>query len=294
MRHKSRTLRESIRQCPITISRNPILNKGSKILTIGSCFASEIKHYLSAKGYNVLNKELPHQLIWYNTYTIFYEFSRVVKEFYQEDNDIWKLKKERPPNLEFNGIGRYQDPYRRCVFEETPKKLLKKIRKIDSKMSNFILEADVIIITLGLTEVFFQDKNGLAICACPGYSKGGGRKITTFRCTEYNDNYDNIKKSIEIIRKINPKCKVVLTVSPVPLGRTFTESDHIVANTESKSILRSVAGAIVRKYDNVHYFHSYEMVLNLGSEEVFKSDARHVKPEFVKLIMKEFEEAYVE
>ena len=60
-------------------------------------------------------------------------------------------------------------------------------------MRRHILAADCVIITLGLTEVFFQQHNGHAICAAPGYSGGGGIGCE-FRATEYPENFANIER----------------------------------------------------------------------------------------------------
>jgi GSCFA family len=93
---------------------------------------------------------------------------------------------------------------------------------------------------------------------------------------------------------VNPAAHLILTVSPVPLGSTFAPGlDHAIANTESKSILRAVAGELVRKDDHVHYFHSYELVMHASRGEVFLDDGRHVRPEYVAGIMQDFEKAFV-
>ncbi len=175
---------------------------------------------------------------------------------------------------------------------ETRELLWERIRQVDEHMRRHILAADCVIITLGLTEVFFQQHNGRAICAAPGYGGGGGIGCE-FRATEYPENFANIERVIEILREVNPKAQVILTVSPVPLAATWSGVDHAIANTESKSTLRAVAGAIVRRFDNVHYFHSFELVMHADRNTVFKEDGRHVLPEYVAGIMCDFESAFV-
>jgi hypothetical protein len=159
-------------------------------------------------------------------------------------------------------------------------------------MRRHILAADCVIITLGLTEVFFQQHNGRAICAAPGYCGGGGIGCE-FRATEYPENFSNIERVIEILSEVNSKAHVILTVSPVPLAATWSGVDHAIANTESKGALRAVAGAIVRRFEHVHYFHSSELVMHADRHSVFKEDARHVLPEYVASIMCDFETAFV-
>lgn len=279
-----RVLRQNIEINPIQMDYNGLINKSTKVFTIGSCFALEIKDYLIRNGYNVLvndeNRDTPEpKLIWYNSHNILYEFERLTGEFVQDVEDIWFVN------------NKWQDPYRRCLFANTKEELWEKIKTINKKMEYGILNAELLIITLGLTEVFFQ-KNGKAICASPGYANGGGQNCD-FVATKFDENYNNIKKVFNIVKKINPNCKIVLTVSPVPLGSTFRGIDHLVANTESKSILRSVAGQISEEFENVFYFHSYEIANNYPKEKVFIDDARHVKKEFVSIIMDEFKKYFI-
>jgi tetratricopeptide (TPR) repeat protein len=73
----------------------------------------------------------------------------------------------------------------------------------------------------------------------------------------------------------------LLTASPVPIMRTFTGDDVIIANTYSKSVLRAVAGQIAEEYPNVDYLPGYEAVMLTKQANVWSDDLRHVEPEFV-------------
>jgi len=279
-----RNLSQTILTHPIEAPRSGIVTPQSKIFTMGSCFAYEIYCHLRDKGYNVLTRQLSDiepELLWYNTYTMRYEFEKVVGKFTQEKSDYWSTHRG------------FQDPYRRFVFGSTVSELFRKTRELDRIIHEGITSADIVVLTLGLTEVFFQNTNHNAICATPGYGSGGGHD-TYVRFTEYGENFDNVDRIIHLIKDINPKAKVIITVSPVPLGSTYSNSDHAVANTESKSILRAVAGAIVRKHsDMCYYFHSYELANSYDRSKVFIDDARHVNRSFVAYIMHEFEKQFV-
>jgi hypothetical protein len=87
----------------------------------------------------------------------------------------------------------------------------------------------------------------------------------------------------------------VVTVSPVPLGSTYTAQDVVVANTESKSILRAVAARVCHEFPNVHYFPAYEMCIvfeRSKRNDVYENDGRHVMPETVSEIISSFLEAF--
>ena len=280
MTRKARRLRFYKKGLFIKSKKHSLINKNSKILTIGSCFALELRKWLTNNGYNAFEQD-KYELIWYNTYTILYEFARVTNKWKQRNNDIWKL-----PD------GRWQDPYRRCVFSDTKTKLLSEIRRLDDIFGEALKNSDVIIITLGLTEVFVKS-DGNVICGAPGYRGGGGHDCS-FLASNYVQNYENIKKVVEYLAEVNPTCNLVLTVSPVPFYSTFRGLDHLIANTASKSILRAVADEITKNYNNVYYFHSYEMAICLNKQIVYRQDGRHIKVSYVEKIMSEFERLFIE
>lgn len=88
---------------------------------------------------------------------------------------------------------------------------------------------------------------------------------------------------------VNPKAKVILTVSPVPLIATF-EPRHVLQSTVySKSVLRVAAEEIVRNHSNVEYFASYEIVTATGdSRAYFSDDLRTVTDEAVRHVIECF------
>jgi hypothetical protein len=77
--------------------------------------------------------------------------------------------------------------------------------------------------------------------------------------------------------------RTILTVSPVPLHTTFMPEDCVIANEYSKTVLRVCAEELARKYANVDYFPSYEIVRSGGLAN-FHKDNVHVKPEVVSLV----------
>ena len=120
-------------------------------------------------------------------------------------------------------------------------------------------EADLVIITLGLTETWFDCTTRLALAEIPS-----PRLLKQFACKvlTYPEWAAVIKSIYTILRKYGkPDLKIVITVSPVPLERTFSDQDVIVANMMSKSTLRSVAGAFAAVTNGVDYFPSLEAVM---------------------------------
>jgi hypothetical protein len=288
----------------VTMTPRPVLESHHRIVTLGSCFAAEIRRALQDRGFSVLPRidpavldlfseqcrEIPSwgvwderaHLEWYNTFTIRQEFEKAFGLWHQADDDFWSVRQR------LDGQERvvYQDPYRRRVIADTPEAVRTITRELDRGMRAAIHEAELVVITLGLIEVWRKFDNGRFAGCEPGYCHGGGQDETYFHLSTFEDNLANLRALLDLFFGAYPERHVVLTVSPVALGRTFRDVDVYVANMESKSLLRAVAGQIAREYPNVVYFPSYEMATL--DPHTFEEDGRHVRPEKVDEIVSAF------
>lgn len=153
-------------------------------------------------------------------------------------------------------------------------------------------QADVIILTLGLVEAWF-DKQTLSYLNIPPWGQFGSDRFE-LRVTDYTENRKSLQQLIELLRAAcKPDLKVILTVSPVPLKETFSGQDIVVANAYSKSVLRAVAQDIALENPNTDYFPSYEMVTLAAPDAAWRVDRRHVRRDFVRLIVSSFLSSYV-
>jgi hypothetical protein len=66
----------------------------------------------------------------------------------------------------------------------------------------------------------------------------------------------------------------------------------VTANTYSKSVLRSVAQTLARKYDFIDYYPSFEIVTNSPRALAWQEDQLHVNPELVEHVVSRFVELY--
>jgi hypothetical protein len=107
------------------------------------------------------------------------------------------------------------------------------------------------------------------------------------------DNLKDIKDLIELIRAANPRIKIIITVSPVPLNRSLIPST-VVADCISKSKLRAAVAEYFEQPDkDVYYWPSFEIVRWLGAHlpPVFGEGdglARHVNNSMIDLILRLF------
>jgi hypothetical protein len=285
----------------LTTTRKPLLSKSDKIFAIGSCFAERIRNALTTQGFTVgppmqdIKMDLdrfkidrlpsrPH-MDYFNSFTVRQEFERHIGEWQQADDDYWTINKG--PHWESDTFF-YQDPYRRMVIGRTPQDLKEAVALCNTAVDRGINEADVFVITFGMAEVFVNSSSGKIACQKPGYSGGGGEFETEYRMSSFAENYANLKRIVEIIAKVRPNARLVFTLSPVSLARTFSDQDILVANTEGKSILRAALGQIEREYEQVTYFPSYEIVMYNAPESFRDDDGRHVSDWVVKRIVQAF------
>jgi hypothetical protein len=90
------------------------------------------------------------------------------------------------------------------------------------------------------------------------------------------------------LRAVNPRARMILTVSPVPLAAT-AEPRHVwTATSYSKSVLRVAAEEIARR-PGVIYFPSYEIVTSPAARGAyFEADLRSITVSGVDHVMRVF------
>ncbi len=110
----------------------------------------------------------------------------------------------------------------------------------------------------------------------------------TFHRLTVAEMLDDLERIYRVVREVLG-AELVVTTSPVPLHTTFTALDVRVANVESKSRIRAAVSEFVDRHPDVHYFHSYEMVVTAERQsDYFREDGRHVEERAVRYIVSEF------
>jgi hypothetical protein len=292
--------RHSDRGTTITVARKFLISPESKVFAMGSCFAVEIREALRRCGFQVfpryydLNMDPAHEAIGklptrdnvnhYDTFTIRQEFEQAFGELRPAGPDeFWRIDSpDIRASVGLEGDGLYQDPFRKSVFADSVNRLAGLTARIDDCIRDAIRVADVYVITLGLIETWRDGVTGRHLCQAPHPEK---RIDCEFVLSDFQANLDNVRRVCSLIATHRPGTRIILTVSPVALGRTFTGRDVVVANMESKSVLRAVAGQIAREFDQVTYWPSYEVGMR---EDIFERDGRHVTREGVEKIVGAF------
>jgi hypothetical protein len=262
-----------------------LLGENPSIFTSGSCFAREIEHALHVLGKKVLSWSPgetsldPGSFNRYNTFSVINDFRLAHEGGYNKDL-IW----ETPVgwvDYSANGI----QPSRESLLET---------RQSSIDVHQRIAQADVFVLTLGLIEAWYDLKTETYLNFTPSEVLAGNLSRFECRITDYEENIKAAKYLINYLREnFNSNLKVIITVSPVPLGVSFTGEDIAQANTLSKSTLRAVAQKIADDDDMVDYFPSYEIVTLSDPHQTWLPDYRHVRREAVARIMQTFIDHYL-
>lgn len=182
----------------------------------------------------------------------------------------------------------YQDPYRREVYANQKDDIDSLINSLNALVRSGIQSSTDFIITLGLIEIF-KRKDGRAYNQFPKYlGVGYSTEDLTFHRMTTSEVVDELRKIIFLIKSVRRNARIHFTVSPVPLQKTFSQEDVFVANCYSKSVLRSAVEEVLSEAENVYYFPSYEIALNIGSDFYQTRDMRHAKKEYVDMITQTF------
>jgi len=119
--------------------------------------------------------------------------------------------------------------------------------------------ADVLVITLAGIEAWFDRTNGVFLNRFPPLDFARQRP-GRFECLT-QDVEDVMSLLGEPIKALGDAGKrVILVVSPAPVGQTYGEADAICANEFGKSVLLVCAARLARKFEHVDYFPAYEIV----------------------------------
>jgi hypothetical protein len=187
------------------------------------------------------------------------------------------------------GADRYVDPFRAGIpgaFVSIDE-CLEDRRQHLAAVRAAIERADVFVFTLGLTEAWRSREDGAVFPVCPGCGHGGDFDATRHEFVDFRvaDVVGALDRFVTLAREHNPRLRVVLTVSPVPLLATFTAGHVLTATTAAKAVLRVACDELRRRHDRVDYFPAFELVQVGGPGWAFAEDRRSVTPAAVAHIM---------
>ena len=276
-----------------------MLRPGDRVASAGSCFAANIVPFLERAGFVYVRTETVPECFAavQDAHFSYAKFSAAYGNIYTPRQALQLLQRAqgRFTPAEDRWVvehGLVVDPYRpglkypaasHAEFDALTAQHLAAVRRA-------IAMSDVFVFTLGLTEAWASAIDGAVFPACPGTVAGefdpDRHRFRNFTVAEIGADLDAL---IEGLREINPRLRIILTVSPVPLVATATGEHVLVATMYSKSVLRAAAGEACSRHEGVSYFVAYEIVTGpQAPHDYFEPDRREPSAKAVAAVMTAF------
>lgn len=277
------------------------IDSQTKVATAGSCFAQHIARYLKKSGFCYYVAEPGHPILpaatreqhnyglfsarYGNIYTarqLWQMFERAYGRFTPAEQ-IWE-----------GGDDVFFDPFRPTTQPGgfvSREELISDREQHLAAVRTMFETLDVFVFTLGLTECWRSRDDGAVFPICPGVEGG---TFDPARYEFYNQPVEDVISDLTAFRNgladVNPRAQIIFTVSPVPLVATAEAGAHVLsATTYSKSVLRVAAEAMRQRFENVHYFPSYEIITGGFSRGAYYApDLRNVLEDGVAHVMRLF------
>jgi hypothetical protein len=281
------------------IDGTPLIFRGEKVASAGSCFAANIVPFLERAGFEYVRSEIPPAVFadvaddnfnysrfsaaFGNIYTARQAaqmFGRALGRFHPSE-DRWDIADDLivdpfRPGLKYPAISNRE-------FDLLTAQHL-------AKVLDAVRAANVFVFTLGLTEAWVSRADGAVFPACPGTVAGPFDPVRhSFHNFSSREVVQDLDDLINVVREVNPRIRFVLTVSPVPLVATATGQHVLLATIYSKSVLRIAAEEVAQSRPEVTYFPAYEIVTGpQAPADFFEPDRREPSAAAIGAVMRAF------
>lgn len=247
-----------------------IISHHQSLLLMGSCFAQSIGEKLAgAKFCTTVN---PFGVL-YNPSSIKKALERMLSGRMYDECDLFEYQ------------GRWHSfEYHSSFSFETKEKTLKNMNEQLSVVAESVKNTDFLLFTFGTAWVYRLQESGEVVSNC---HKLPAKMFIRLRLNVEEIVHD-YKELITTLRKINPKVKVIFTVSPIRHWK-----DGANENNLSKAVLLLSVEALCKELEAVYYFPSYEIVLDeLRDYRFFAEDMFHPSSQAIDYVWERFSETY--
>ena len=237
---------------------------------LGSCFIENIGKLLIDNKFNV---DLNPFGVLYNPVSI----RRAI--------DILLQQKEFTKNDIFFHNGLYHSFFHHGSFSDIDKdKCLEKINTQLRHSVQSLRNTDVLFITFGTAYVYRSKEKNMVVGNC--------HKLPSSHFDRYRLSVDDIVKEwddlIQRLREINPSLQILFTISPIRHLRNGAHDNQL-----SKSTLLLAIDELAQSNQGIHYFPSYEIVLDeLRDYRFYNEDMVHPNNVAINYIWQRFAETY--
>ncbi|WP_353084398.1 GSCFA domain-containing protein [Flavobacterium sp.] len=237
---------------PIAKSNSPI-DYSSQIVAMGSCFAENMGEKFDF--YKFQNTTNPFGII-FNPVSIEKILERAIHLNYFTETDLFF----------YNELWHCYEVHS-DLSQPNKEAMLSNLNRLLTEMNSKLAAATHLFITYGTSWVYQLKSTGVVVANCHKVAQDQFEKVI-LSVTEIEN---AIQNSIDLIQKINPKCQLVFTVSPVRHIK-----DGFVENQRSKANLISALHTSISQQPTSSYFPSYEIVMDeLRDYRFYAQDLLH-------------------
>ena len=237
------------------------LEHSAKIFALGSCFAESISERLVRAKFSVTSNPFG---ILFNPFSIANALDRLAET---RTFAVCDIREGREGFFSFDAHS--------SLDGKTHTEIFANLNQAVAQGAKALREADLVLLTFGTAWVY--EHNGKVVANC---HKQPAKEFERRRLSveEIVARYEQLFEGV-----LHDK-RVIITVSPVRhLGDTLQE------NSVSKAILRLAAEELVAKYDNAHYFPSYEILIDdLRDYRYYGDDMVHPSSMAVEYVWQHF------
>lgn len=250
---------------PISKSKN-LINYSSRIVSLGSCFAENMaEKFEYFKFQNTVN---PFGII-FNPVSIEKLLSRIINQEEFTESAIF-FHNERWHCYEVHSD----------LSRENKNEFLENLNSILKSTYDQIIKSSHIIITYGTSWIYRLKSTNEVVANCHKVPQNQfDKEILSIETIE-----KSIQNTINLIRKVNPNCQFIFTVSPVRHIK-----DGFVENQRSKAHLISAIHNSQLATHNSQYFPSYEILMDeLRDYRFYAEDMLHPNQIAIDYIWEQF------
>lgn len=261
------------------------VTRDAGILSLGSCFSTEIGNKLAEEGYGICSNPFG---VLYNPASIAnsIDFLSQGRIFTEDDviprntNPVASGYKARPQPghrpIAPDGEGYVSFYHHGSFTRKSPEEFLLNANTSIAAASSAFKKAGWIMVTFGTAWIFRHLERDIIVSNCHKHPAWEFRR-ELLTVEDITDRWDDIVKAF-------PDKHFIFTVSPIRHRK-----DGMHGNQISKAILLLAVEHMVSAFPNTHYFPAYEIVLDeLRDYSWFTDDLTHPSPEAVNIVWERF------
>ena len=247
----------------------------ARVLLVGSCFADEVGQKMAVGGLHAMVN--PFGTL-YNPASIAASLLRSISEREYDGSAAELVRGDADDGVWHSWM--HHSRFSSMNRED----LIVKMNQTMHEVADFLRTADVLVVTFGTSIIYRLKETGMLVANCHKQPDGMFERT----CLTAYDIADQWQMLLQLLESVNPRLKVIFTVSPIRHKR-----DGYHTNQVSKGILLQSADALVQASSACSYFPAYEIMMDeLRDYRFYATDMIHPSEVAVEYIWQRFQNTY--